>query len=242
VLELGGHLASVAKALPTCPHLSRLRATGAQSGQPFAVIDPPAGVTLGMAPGWAEETDHGEAVIRAVLTGLAALHDADLVHGGIGPDSFAVGREGVGRLSLAGLWGDPPELACAPERRLGWPASIATDLYAVAAVAYHALTGRQPGPASPPIGHLRPDLSPGTAVAIDRALDPDPAGRPTSAAALAAAVGGHPDRALTAPGPVPEARPVSRRTAVAGNWDQHQGRPGHAASASLRVEVALVTR
>jgi serine/threonine-protein kinase len=88
---------------------------------------------------------------------------------------------------------------------------VADDLYAVGVVGYEALTGRRPFPqrelvplahailheSPPPLGAIRPDIRPGLAVAIERAMAREPARRFAEANAMRAAL------VSTTPGPIP---------------------------------------
>ncbi len=79
---------------------------------------------------------------------------------------------------------------------------MADDLYAVGVVGYEALTGRRPFPqedlgalahailheSPPPLAALRPEVPPGLAAAIERAMARDPAWRFDQAPAMRAAL------------------------------------------------------
>lgn len=77
--------------------------------------------------------------------------------------------------------GEGPPDHQAPEQRrrpLARPGPQ-TDVFQLAAVAYHLLTGQLPSAVNPlPIRHYRPDLSEPVGRAVDAALRPDPAARP----------------------------------------------------------------
>jgi serine/threonine-protein kinase len=91
-----------------------------------------------------------------------------------------------------------------PERLAGEPASVADDLYAAGVVGYEALAGRKPfdqediAPLAraiieeqpTPLAHLRPDLDPGLAQVVERAMSRDPGQRFASAEAMLDALSG----------------------------------------------------
>jgi eukaryotic-like serine/threonine-protein kinase len=99
------------------------------------------------------------------------------------------------------LVGTPSYLA--PERLDGAPADARSDVYSLAVVLYEALTGRKPFTGATPLAvafaikherpvpleSLRPDVDPRFVAAVTRAMDPDPARRFPSAAAMATALG-----------------------------------------------------
>jgi serine/threonine-protein kinase len=105
-----------------------------------------------------------------------------------------------------------------PERLASEPAEAADDLYAVGAVGYEALTGRRAFPqedmgalvrailheSPPPLAALRPDVPPGFATTIERAMARDPEQRFNQANAMRATLA----RAWRAP---IAARPPTRR-------------------------------
>ncbi|HMJ79222.1 MAG TPA: serine/threonine-protein kinase, partial [Iamia sp.] len=137
-----------------------------------------------------------------MLAGLAAAHAEHLVHRDIKPGNliksaggrWKVGDFGVAKdlastahLTLVGVAvGTPAYLA--PEQLDGRPATPATDLWAAGVVLREALTGRRPFEGNdpievahavqstivPPLLTVRPDVSPGLALAIDRSLSFDP--------------------------------------------------------------------
>jgi serine/threonine-protein kinase len=144
--------------------------------------------------------------------GLDALHARDVLHRDVKPSNVLLDGEGVAALTDFGLarsadstrltaegqlLGTPQYLA--PELIEGHEATRASDVYALGCVLYECVAGEPPfagrGIAEIGFAHLaeappdprerRPELSEGLAEAILAALDKDPAGRPTSATALA---------------------------------------------------------
>jgi serine/threonine-protein kinase len=153
-----------------------------------------------------------------MLAGLAAAHAENLVHRDIKPGNliksaggrWKVGDFGVAKdlastahLTLVGVAvGTPAYLA--PEQLDGRPATPATDLWAAGVVLREALTGRRPFEGNdpievahavqstivPPLLSVRPDVSPGLALAIDRSLSFDPRQRFATAQDMLDAISG----------------------------------------------------
>ncbi|MEO7326786.1 MAG: serine/threonine-protein kinase [Dokdonella sp.] len=150
---------------------------------------------------------------------LAAVHRHGLVHGDI--KAANVMREVSGRIVLMDFGAsrelDAPQTSVvsgtlnylAPEVLRGAVPSPASDIYALGALLFHlaskefphtangldALMRAQDGAGRTRLATLRPDLPVDMARAIDAALDPNPAGRPPTALAFAAALAVQPVRA-----------------------------------------------
>jgi len=132
------------------------------------------------------------AIVGGALAGLQMLHGATNAHGvalgfvhrGVSPESIVVGPDGLARLHP--ICDESPPDYRAPELTGLAPTDARADLYATAAVAFEALTGRtrRPGEASAPS-----ELVPGLPLPLDtvvlRALSPDPSHRQASAADFA---------------------------------------------------------
>ena len=140
---------------------------------------------------------------------IGAVHDAGLLHRDVKPHNIMLARDGRVVLMDFGTGhdartGEPPGLSgtplyLAPELLAGRPPSVSTDIYSVGVVLFYLLTRTHPvrgetlsdlyaahqgGPASD-VRHLRSDVPRALALAIARALDPEPSRRQPTAKALA---------------------------------------------------------
>jgi hypothetical protein len=181
--------------------------------------------------------DDGRAVevLRAVASALDEAHARGVVHRDVKPANILLGTGGAVKLADLGIataadstritrtGASPGTLAyMAPEQFEDGPATSAADVYALAAVAYEALTGRRvheggtafARPSAPPDVA---DLPPRVGEVLLRGMARDPAARPSSAGALvddlAAALGTAPPVAPRPPethvherGPSPKLR------------------------------------
>jgi eukaryotic-like serine/threonine-protein kinase len=147
-------------------------------------------------------------VVAQVARGLAAAHQAGLVHRDIKPGNLLVRLDGLVKITDFGiataagenpvtqpvtqpgmLIGTPAYLA--PERISGAPAMPATDLYALGVVAHQCLTGQVPfvgEPLAVALAHLDrgipplpPSVPPAAAALVADLTRQDPAARPPSA-------------------------------------------------------------
>jgi serine/threonine-protein kinase len=161
-----------------------------------------------------------------VCAALAAVHAAGLLHRDVKAQNIL--RDAAGRIVL-GDFGTGIELAedagvsdpqiagtplyLAPEIIDGTPATIASDLYAVGVLVYFLVTGGYPvrgrtlaeikrahgARERTPVGDARPDLPQGLIEVIDRLLDPEPAHRYETAAAVEAALRRWPEQPAVQP-------------------------------------------
>ena len=143
----------------------------------------------------------------SAAAGLAALHEAGVVHGGVDPSSVVRAQDGSLKLSGAGLAeaypppdlrpGTPPDMAryLSPEEVTGKAPSPASDVYRLGLVTYLLLTGRHAfdgvdgrvvaqeqldGVVQPP-QLLNAAVPPALAQIVMRALEKDPGARGTAA-------------------------------------------------------------
>lgn len=135
-------------------------------------------------------------LLRDAGAALAYLHDSGGPHGAVSPSTMWLTASG--RLWLLGWqWAvprnrvppgitpDPVAVPLAPEEQGRWTPTVATDQWQLGALAFFALTGEVPTTdAVPPVRLLRPECPASAADVIERALDPDPARRFTSIAAM----------------------------------------------------------
>jgi serine/threonine-protein kinase len=166
----------------------------------------PALVLAWMAGGSLADRLRGEAIAPAraveiacaLLSALGEAHRLGILHRDVKPSNVLFDEIGTARLSDFGAahLGDLSSTATAgaigtfaymsPEQRLGRPATLASDLYAVGAVLAELLTGEAPAPAV--AGRLarapsaaNPDLTEAHDAAVARLLAEEPAARPSDA-------------------------------------------------------------
>ncbi|NLW49702.1 MAG: serine/threonine protein kinase [Candidatus Brocadiaceae bacterium] len=151
-------------------------------------------------------------VLEGVLTGLAAVDQAGLVHGNVTPEGILLAVDGspvldhlsaparpedLDRLTL-GPAGRPSGRVfyMAPETAGGRPGDVRSDLYSLGAVAFEMLTGRPPyagrtaaevaaahrAGPAPDALVLRPDVPEAVAAFVHRLMARDPAERPATPA------------------------------------------------------------
>ncbi len=136
--------------------------------------------------------DAALALLAPVLTQVAAAHAAGAAHLSISPDVIVVGTDGRARLMAPTL--EQPAAYAAPEQLSGEPAGPWSDVYALCAVLYRAVSGSAPYSAQ----QRREGLQNSTfdafganearAVALYNAMGMSPAIRPQTAGALLAAL------------------------------------------------------
>jgi hypothetical protein len=118
---------------------------------------------------------------------IARLHRQKAAHRCLTPERIVVGDDGGFLLLDLGLAAHefspgegPPDYQATEQRRRGMARpGPHTDVYQLAAIAYHVLTGYPPHASSPlPLRTQAPDVPETAGQAIDAALSADPAARP----------------------------------------------------------------
>jgi hypothetical protein len=175
--------------------------------------------------------DRAVELSRQICAGLAAAHERGVVHRDLKPANIMLDGSGKIRITdfgLAGLSGESLRAGTpaymAPEQLGGGEVTARSDVYALGLVLYEMFTGRraleggniaeliarreQDG-ITPP-SQVLPSLDPAIDRAIMRCLQPEPAMRPGSALAVAAALpGGDPLAAALAAGETPSPEMVA---------------------------------
>ena len=148
-----------------------------------------------------------------ICAGLAAAHRKGLIHRDLKPANIMVDGRGQPRLMDFGLAASVGHIAqaevrhgtplyMAPEQLAGQEVTIRSDLYALGLILYELFTGRRPyeadtiealraarnSSALPPPSALCSEIDPAVENIITACLAPDPARRPASANAVAAAL------------------------------------------------------
>jgi serine/threonine-protein kinase len=183
--------------------------------------------------------DKAVQIARQVCAGLAVAHDLGIIHRDLKPANIMLDGRGQARLMDFGVAGYAADLAArrdvtagtpvymAPEQLAGQGVSVRSDLYSLGLVLYEIFTGKSAwGERASSLAELRrlhessrppsatslvADLDPAVERVIERCLDPDPANRPSSAIAVAAALpGGDPLAAALAAGETPSPEMVAQ--------------------------------
>jgi len=191
--------------------------------------------------------EKGVEIARQVCAGLAVAHEQGVLHRDLKPANIMLDGNGRVRITDFGLAGVAEEIQdvrsgtpayMAPEQLAGREVSVRSDIFALGLVLYELFTGKRAfeaktvpellrlhdaGVAVTPTSSVR-ELDPAIERVIQRCLEREPAQRPTSAIAVAAALtGGDPLAAALAAGETPSPEMV----AAAGRRD------------ALRLPVAL---
>jgi len=179
---------------------------------------------------------------RQIAAGLATAHDAGVLHRDLKPANVMIDGRGRAKITDFGLAGLASEIHgeevrsgtpayMAPEQLDGREVTVRSDLYALGLVLYELFTGKPPFQAATAaeLRRMQTETSPtspssfieGFDPAVERlilrCLDPDPARRPASALAVAAALpGGDPLAAALAAGETPSPEMVAEATSAAG--------------------------
>ncbi len=204
-------------------------------------------------------------ILSGVSAALDAIHAQRIVHRDVKPGNILLGNTGSVKLADLGIaavqdrtriTSDGAVLGTfsymAPEQLEGTVATPAVDVYALAAVAYEALSGvkarQEPNPVAlahalstqppPDVRAVWPDAPPGVSELLIRSMSRDRRERPRSAgeltARLKAAV--EPEPTVQVQEPKPARRPAPDRRSSAPAAPRH--RPAEAAAAAAAVEAA----
>src|SRR5579884_1106870 len=168
-------------------------------------------------------------IARRLCAGLSAAHEKGILHRDLKPANIMLDSRGQALLTDFGLAGLADQIAgadvrsgtpayMAPEQLEGREATVRSDIYSLGLVLYELFTGKRPYDAGTLADLLRVrtqtqpvtpttlvrDLDPAVERVILRCLEADPARRPASALAVAAALpGGDPLAAALAAGETP---------------------------------------
>jgi serine/threonine protein kinase len=247
------------------PNVCRVYDVGEANGQTFLSMEYVDGEDLasllrriGRLPG-----DKALEIGRQLCAGLAAAHREGVLHRDLKPANIMLDGRGravmtdFGLASLAGQVegydvrsGTPAYMA--PEQLAGKEVTAQSDIYSLGLVLYEIFTGkrafdadslaalvkqRAEKPISSPSTWVK-DLDPAVERVIMRCLDADPAQRPSSALAVAAALpGGDPLAAALAAGETPSPQMV----AAAGEKEAIAPRSALTALAAAIVGMVIVT-
>jgi predicted Ser/Thr protein kinase len=199
-----GILSQDATDLDFIPHIYDM---WSESGQTFLVMEYIDGPTLDQTPlPWAAaQVEH---VLRALLGNLAQLHDTGIIHRDLKPENIKrtpQGRYVILDFGIAKRNSATMTAARAlsldyapPEQMQGCPTDARSDLYSLAATAYHLLMGHPPSnvglrmsnEASGSAVRIPPGIPSALATTLTRMLELDPAARPADAQAALALLNG----------------------------------------------------
>jgi hypothetical protein len=193
------------------PALLGVREIGEADGRVFMATEPfPARSLADLLRNGPLEPTHALSLLKAVADGLDAAHAANLVHRTLSPESVLLDGDRV-KLDLFGLftvvgqpgWGDVVRKDAhlhyePPEAVRGDELTTASNVYSLAGLLFHALTGEQPFAHHDPVmityAHIsqpppkpserKPQLPAGLDDIVARGMAKEPGGRPESAGAL----------------------------------------------------------
>ena len=173
--------------------------------------------------------DKAVQIVRQLCAGLAAAHDKGVLHRDLKPHNVMIDGLGAVRVMDFGLAGFVEEFSgrdvgagtpayMAPEQLAGREVSVKSDIYSLGLVLYELFTGKRmfdgttrerversrTTTQTPTLSSLSEVLDPAIERIIQRCLETEPAARPSSALAVAAALpGGDPLAAALAAGETP---------------------------------------
>jgi hypothetical protein len=152
----------------------------------------PCGTLADFAPRPGEQVDPWQAAtvcrgLAGIGSALSLLHERQHTHRRLSPagicwlDDWTFALRDLGDAGRAARPGEAPAEYRAPEQQYRRHAEVGpwTDVFQLAAIAYHLVTGHPPNADSPlPVRVFAPKLATRTAEALDAALIPDPTRRP----------------------------------------------------------------
>jgi serine/threonine-protein kinase len=221
----------------THPNVCRVHDIGEVAGQHFISMEYVDGEDLasllrriGRLP-----QERGVEIARQICAGLGAAHEEGILHRDLKPANVMIDGRGRARITDFGLAelagtvegdaaraGTPAYMA--PEQLAGGKVTTRSDVYALGLVLYEIFTGKpafrarsaaemarlqQSSLPTAPTTHVR-GLDPAIEAVVQRAIETDPARRPASALAVAAALpGGDPLAAALAAGETPSPEMVA---------------------------------
>lgn len=221
------------------PNVCRVYDIGEIEGHPFISMEYIDGENLGALLKRIGRLPPAKAldVARQLCAALAAAHDAGILHRDLKPTNVMIDGRGKVRITDFGLAGLAEQFQAgdiragtpaymAPEQLAGREVSVRSDLYSLGLVLYEVFTGEhafqlrndsrgsRPTPTRP--SRVVDDIDPQVERVILRCLERDPAQRPPSALAVAAALpGADPLAAALAAGETPSPEMVAAAGAVA---------------------------
>ena len=205
------------------PHVVRVRDLHVSDDEAALVLDYVDGKSVAerLAAGPPLSVDETLSIVDDVAEALTAAHAAGIVHRDVTPGNILLDPKDGARLTDFGiaLGADATAVTAtgqlmgtlrylAPEQLRGEPATPASDLHALAAVAYELLAGRPAYAASTPVGlaeahRLGPEpianLPPSVDAAVRRGLAAEPSARPADVRQFAAELRGALQGAQTMP-------------------------------------------
>jgi serine/threonine protein kinase len=231
-----------ARAIALLSHANVVRVydQGMEGEFPYLVMELVAGPTLAdRIQAGALEVREVRTLGIQIASALDAAHAAGIIHRDVKPSNvlqsgagtwkladFGIAHTSDSSLTITGQFLGTPAFA-APEMLEGGQVGSPADVYSLAATLYAALTGDPPygdanlarlvialgkGERPRPLLERRPDVPPGIAAALERAMAVEPAGRPSAselahelavaASALATPVPGTLSTAVVAPAPL----------------------------------------
>jgi len=212
------------------PNVCRVYDLGEVDGQPYLSMEYIDGEDLGSLLRRIGRLPADKALefARRICAGLAAAHERGVLHRDLKPSNIMIDSRGSVFITDFGLAAAAGELLetqaregtpayMAPEQLAGSEVTARSDIYALGLVLYEMFAGKRPFAAgtlaemirlqqssSPHLATVVKDIDPAVDLVIQRCLSPDPAKRPPSALAVAAALpGGDPLAAALAAGETP---------------------------------------